>query len=91
MKEGINKRKLANLQLGYVMPNPVIYIYIYIYIYTNESDYIMLYNSRAVVIQLLSVLYDIKSNVKLGWFRFKRPACLATLKSCDTTKKSFCG
>ena len=37
--------------------------------YTNESYYIIPYNSRAGVVRLLAVRFDIKSNVKLGGFR----------------------
>ena len=47
--------------------------------------------SRADVVYLLAERYDTQSNVKLGGFRFKRPPCLATLKSWDTTKQSVCG
>ena len=39
----------------------------------------MPYNARADVVRLLAEQYDSKSIVKLG-------GCLATLKSCDTTK-----
>ena len=36
---------------------------------TNESYYIIPYNSRADVVRLLAERYDTKSNVKLGGFR----------------------
>ena len=63
--------------------------------WSNESCccccccFIIPYNSLANVVRLLAERSDTKSNVKLGRFRdpsFKRPTCLATLKSCDTTK-----
>ena len=43
--------------------------------------------------RLLAEQSDTKSNVKLGGFdpSSKHPTCLATLKSCDTTKQSVCG
>ena len=44
-------------------------------------------NSRADMVRLLAERYDTKSNVKLVGFRFKRPTCLATLKSCDATNQ----
>ena len=49
----------------------------------------MPYNSRADEVRLLAERYETKSNVKLGGFRSKRPTCLATLKSCDTTKHIY--
>ena len=36
---------------------------------TNESDYLMPYNSRADVVRLWAEQYDTKFNVNLGWFR----------------------
>ena len=54
----------------------------------------MPYNSQADVVHLLAEWYDTKSNIK-SWTgfdpSFKRPRCLAALKSCDTTKQSVCG
>ena len=42
------------------------------------------------MVYFLAERSDTKSNVKLAGFylSFKRPTCLATLKSCDTTKQS---
>ena len=40
---------------------------------------------------MLAERSDIKSYVKLDVFRFKRPTCLATLKSSDRTKQFVCG
>ena len=53
----------------------------------------MPYKSRVDVDRLLAEWYDTKTNVKLGGFdlNFKRPTCLVTLKSWDTTKQSVCG
>ena len=49
--------------------------------------------SSSNMVRLLAERSDTKSNVKLGGFdpSFKRPTCLATLKSCDTMKQSVCG
>ena len=56
---------------------------------TNESYYTMPYYSWADAVRLLAERYDTKSNVILCGFdpSFKCPTCLATLKSCDTTKR----
>ena len=56
---------------------------------TNKSDYVMPINFRADAVRLLAERYDTKSNVKLGGFQSQHPMCLATLKSCDTTKQSI--
>ena len=62
--------------------------------WTNEGCFIMPYNSQVDVVRMLAERFDTKSNVKI-WAgfdpSFKRPTCLATLKSCDTTKQSACG
>ena len=36
---------------------------------TNESNYIMPYNSRADVCQLVAERYDTKANIKVGGFQ----------------------
>ena len=43
------------------------------------------------MVHYLVECYDAKSKVNFGGFRFTRPLCLATLKSCDKTKQSVCG
>ena len=58
--------------------------------YTNESYYIMPYNSRTEVVRLLAERYDTKSSVKLDGFRSQLQVTYESLKSCDTTKQSFC-
>ena len=54
---------------------------------TNERCHLIPYNSLAVAVRLLVEWSDTKSNVNWAGFdpSFKRPTCLATLKSCDTT------
>ena len=61
--------------------------------YTNESYYIMPYNPRADMVRLLGAWYDTKSYINWSGFdpSLKRPTCLATLKSGDTTKQSVYG
>ena len=55
-------------------------IYIYIYIYICGCIYIYIYRER-----------ERESKRKSFDPSFKRPTCLATLKSCDTTKQFVCG
>ena len=43
------------------------------------------------MVRLLAERSDTKSNVKLGGFQSQLQVCLATLKSCDSTKQSVCG
>ena len=61
--------------------------------WTNERYNLIPYNSRADVVRLFDEQYDSKSKVNWAGFdtSFKCPTCLATLKSCDTTKQSVCG
>ena len=50
----------------------------------------MPYDCRADVVRVLTERHDTKSNVNWAGFdpSFKHPTCLATQKSCDTTKQS---
>ena len=46
--------------------------------YTNESYYLMPYDSRADVVRLIAERFDTKSNVELGRFRYQLQASNAS-------------